>query len=739
MPQASHARHFRWQGLARFGLAVGLLGFGTVVFLGVRQRVEPVSARVIDRLDPEAVIESTGAELMQIAGGQENFELEATRQLTYSDGSVRFVEGVTLRVTERPDRASFVLTGVEASANNSSTDVNVSGDVRLAVSDGLGVRTNMAAYQTDDGLITMPGPTTLTRKGLEASGRNVVYSRELEVVNLREMAQVRLTGEEDRAVIVIQSARATLAHADGYMYFDGATEIRTEQQLLSADETMAHFGEDETMLQTLELRGNAKIQSTEPVAGELREMRATGMTLEFEEMARLLKRVRLTGASAIEFIGADGNRGARIGSSTMDVTMASHNGNVTALVARDDVHLQLPDTPNGSRQEIRASALTGSGTQDSGLTAVRFDEGVEYLEQSAAKETHASVTRLIRAKHLEAGVEEGLSALLEARFQGNVRFSDGSGRQAAADEALYDLLGGLVTLTTGNDTDRRPTLIDATSTIEAQRLELALDGSTIEGSGGVRNVLTPGGDDSAEPTSGKMSALFDDNQQVFVTADAFRYDGDAELATYTGQARMWQGETSFEGDSLVVDDQTGNLTANGNVRTSIQLIRLNEATQPSQVSLTRADGDTFQYDNVARQATYTTGALMRSDYGDLKADTIVIFLEEDGRSLDRLEATGDVKLRLDSRWATGERLVYTEAEGRYEMAGVPVEIVEEIEPEDRATAAPQQSGATLPQPSCRSTKGRALTFYRSTDTLAVDGREELRTQTNSGDCNPLTF
>ena len=161
-------------------------------------------------------------------------------------------------------------------------------------------------------------------------------------------------------------------------------------------------------------------------------------------------------------------------------------------------------------------------------------------------------------------------------------------------------------------------------------------------------------------------------------------------------------------------------------------MRLNETTQRNEVSLTRAEAGTFVYDDAARHAVYDTAALLRSEHGNLRADTIEVFLETDGRTLDRLEATGNVTLGLDGRWATGAHLVYYEAEGRYEMEGAPVVIVEEEEPVETATPAPIG-------PSCSSTTGRVLTFYRSSDTVAVDGREVLRTQTSSGQCTTPTF
>ena len=168
-------------------------------------------------------------------------------------------------------------------------------------------------------------------------------------------------------------------------------------------------------------------------------------------------------------------------------------------------------------------------------------------------------------------------------------------------------------------------------------------------------------------------------------------------------------------------------------------MQLNETTQRSEASSTRVEANTLVYDNVARHAVYDTKALLRSERGNLKADTIEIFMATDNRTLDRLEATGNVTLGLDGRWATGDHLVYYEAEGRYEMEGGLVKIVEEVKPVETTTRTSTQPDATPRSPSCSSTTGRTLTFFRSTDTVTVDGREVARTQTRSGTCTPPTF
>ena len=717
--------------MARLGLAAGLIGFGAVVFLGVRQRVEPVAARGVDRSDPESVIETTNAEITQSAGELHDYTLTAGRQMTYDDGSSKSVEGVELEVAEQADRESFVLTGREAQTDGNESNVTAIGDVRLTVADGLGAHTERATYARTQATVHMPGPTTLTRQGVNASGRDVVYERDRSFVTLGQAAHVRLTGEATQADIDIWSAHARLAHTDGYMYFDGGSTVTTGSYRLDADDVTVRFGEDETALEGLELRGNASIRSMEPTSGGLQEMRADEMNLAFDETTRTLERVVLAGAAVIELVGRDDAEGARVRAPSIDVSIASDGVNVTGLQARRGVTLEFPPTADGMRQEITASRFNSRGT---GLDSVAFHRQVQYREWPAQADSSDSTGRVIRADRLIAGVEPGLGALLAARFRWNVRFEDGS-RNATADDAVYDAAAGFLTLNTRIGA-RRPTVNDETSRIDATDMILSLDNSTIEATGDVRSEMMVG--DGA--TGKKLPALLDPEQQVFATAAGLQYDPDTGRMEYTGGARLWQGETSFEGDTLALDDETGGLTANGGVKTRLQLMRVNEATGESDVSLTRAEADAFTYDDSARHALYDGNAVFLSETGDMQAELIEFFLEDDGRTLNRLEVTGEVTLRLDGRWATGGRLVYYEAEGRYEMEGTPVEIVEEIEPEESSAATPPAAPETPPPPpSCTTTRGRALTFYRSGDILSVDGREDVRTESSSGICEPVRF
>ncbi len=742
--------------MTRLVLVLGLVAFGTVVSLGVRERVEPAAAPGVDRDDPKALAEIRGAQVTQAAGELKDYTYNAGLQQLYEDGSLRLSNGFRVDVPEQTDRDGFLVTGGEARVDADQdrfvfTRAESAGDdavgdptapVLIRVSDGLGAETDTAIYSRQDGTVSMPGATTLRRMGMTAVGHPVTVDTKRSLATLDGEAHVNLAGDDGRATLDIWSDLAILAHDDGYMNFDGGTRVSTGTQFLEADHTTVHFGADETALERLELHEHARIYIPTPAPGALREMLARDMTLAFEDTTRVLEQAILSGGTVIELAGVETATGAQILAATMKVTMSLDGTDVAALEAHDGVVLALPDSADGASQEIRATGFVSEGTPETGLNNVQFTEAVEYREQRAATATGRAVRRVIRADRLEAGVKPGLSGLLTAQFLGNVRFEEDE-LTATADDVVYDVIGGIVTLNTVGEASRGPTVTDDGMRIEASTLTLSVDGSAIEATGDVRSELTP----ETAPTDGTtgvadstLPALLDSAQQTFATAGGLTYDPDFGQAGYTGGARLWQGETSFAGDMVSLDDQTGGLSASGTVTTTIQLFRFHESTGESAVSLTRVAADEFLYDETARQATYDGKAVLLSDAGDMKADRIDVFLQADGRTLDRFEATGNVKLLLEGRWATGDLLVYDELTGRYDMEGAPVQIVEEVEPEEPAVAAPPpRRGTPLPVPSCSTMEGRKLTFYRSDDTVTVDGQQVLRTESKSGNCAPLAF
>jgi lipopolysaccharide transport protein LptA len=370
---------------------------------------------------------------------------------------------------------------------------------------------------------------------------------------------------------------------------------------------------------------------------------------------------------------------------------------VTKVLGRDNVRLDLPGSPASPARSITARAIDADGASGVGLTAARFTDNVEYREESGK----SSSARTARSRMLTVALMN--DAISNAVFGGAVKFEE-QGLQAAAGDARYDPMKGSLRLS-GIEGGVLPRVNDDQVTIDANTIDLALEGRLMKASGAVRMLL--------RASTSKLPGLLKQDQPANVNADALDYQGSQGQAIYTGNATMWQGETAVRADSIAIDQSKGDFLASGNARSTIVLDTGNSIARAGEI----------RYADTAHTITYTAiknaaGAVvaqaqLSGPQGDLRADRIEVLLAPRGGHIDRLEAYTNVSLKLDMRNAAGERLTYFGNEERYVMSGAGTKSVKVVE-------------------TCRETTGRTLTFFKSTDRIIVDGNEEQRTQTRNG-------
>jgi len=272
--------------------------------------------------------------------------------------------------------------------------------------------------------------------------------------------------------------------------------------------------------------------------------------------------------------------------------------------------------------------------------------------------------------------------------------------------------------------------------IDADAIDVTLEGPRMIATGNVRTLLHPrpgggvgsGSEGTREGAGGRLPGLLQQGQAANVSAGSLDYQGVTGMAAYTGNAMLWQGDTTIRADAISLDQQQADLVAVGNGRSNLPL--------DGGVSIGRAPE--IRYDDASRRITFggspppkTSGpapaqaagraavAQLSGPQGDLRAGRIDVVLAPAAPRIDRLEASTDVNVRLDTRIATGDRLTYFGEDGRYVITGiatVPVSIVEQ----------------------CRETTGRTVTFFRSADRIIVDGNEEVRTQSRRGGSCPAS-
>ena len=117
-----------------------------------------------------------------------------------------------------------------------------------------------------------------------------------------------------------------------------------------------------------------------------------------------------------------------------------------------------------------------------------------------------------------------------------------------------------------------PRVVNERLAVTATRIDVTLAGPLLHAVGAVKSEIAPstrGQKPGSKDT--KLPAMLKPDQPVIVTADELSYDGPAAMAAYAGNAQLYQGETFIKGSTILIDENTGDLAANGSVTTVISL------------------------------------------------------------------------------------------------------------------------------------------------------------------------
>ena len=743
-----------WQRPARVGLASFAITFAVILLYHTTDRSGPPAAPPVEPTDPAAVLESRGARITLADGS----EILADRQFAYDDGSARLL-GVEVIVPGGEERTGFRIRSGEAVGTEETGEWRLVDAVAIETGDGLSGSTSEASYADASGIVTMPEPARFEQGWMRLAGDAARYDRRRGLVHLERRAVVELqpTSDGDASRTRIVAGTAEVDRLAGVMNFVEGATIEAAGRRMQADRVDIRFDPDASRIDAIELMGGARVLGRQAAGTDLREMSAQAISVTYHEgeieRATLTGNARLRGrdtgpgqlrdlsAPTIEVSYGDGaperatmNGGARVelfgqgaGAAGLAidggfVEMALETGvaGIDELHAREGVTLTFP-ADEGVVRRIRAQALDiGSEEQEEtapavessrGLAAV-FDGNVEMRESGRGPGALPEDDRIMRADRLEAALSDGLARLAETRFLGNVTLQAG-GIGAQADQATYTPGGALFALLMVDAAGMMPRMDDDRGFVQARTISIDLDGPNIDAARDVKGVLSRSG--TADSNSAVRPGLFAEGDPIHFVAQRFLYDAETSLATYGAGARLWQGSTEFRGLRIVIDETTGNIAARGGVQTRTTMLQEDELDEVVETS-TVGTGRRLSYDNRRRHITYTTRATLSSPQSTLNSETIELFLHEDARTLDRIRAAGEVALELEARSVTAATLMYEDREGRYDLTGDPVSVVEQIAGQ------------------CRETTGRSVTFYTTGDSIAADGQSAERTASASGTC-----
>jgi LPS export ABC transporter protein LptC/lipopolysaccharide transport protein LptA len=705
-----------WQRRLRLGLGLFILLFaaGLVVVLRLSSR-RAAPPPVLSRVDPKAVVQGTKGRLVLSKGSQLDVVVDYDRLLTYSDGSSKFT-GVNARIPQRENR-DFTVRAREGRITGNQDDIAVEGAVELTSNDGLTLRTESATYSRSESMVRAPGPVAFTEGRTSGTSKGMTYDQRGDILALLEQAVIHIAADDQgEGAADVEAGAAWLARRDKYIRFEKSVKIVRGGRTTTADQAMAYLTDDGKHVRQFALRGASRVTSDTVAAGGLKAMAARDIDLTYGDDGLTLQHAVLNGTGSIELAADAPAAGRRIAAESIDTALGPDGTTLTGLLATDRVQLDLPADKDTPGRVIRAARLQASGEVGKGLTGAVFNGGAGQVEFAETPAPPAK-PRIARSSTLDLGLQGGFGSIDWARFGGGVRFEQGD-LAGVSREATYVLAKGTLNLA-GNDpkTGRRPQVVDEQATIEANKIDIALDTRKIAAAETVKSDLRPkkpqpaakpGAAKPAGQSETRLPAMLKQDQPVSATADHLDYDGAASHATYSGHAQLWQGDTTIKGDRIILDDEKGDLSASGSVVTTMPLVQQNDKTKAKDQVRSTATAKDMVYKDDVRRATYTGQAHLVGPQGDLAADKIELYLKESGDEVDRLEAYTGVNLKTpEGRKANGARLTYLAPQEQYTMTGPLVKIEEE----------------------CRETTGKTLTFFRSADRIIVDGNEQKRTET----------
>jgi lipopolysaccharide export system protein LptA len=311
-------------------------------------------------------------------------------------------------------------------------------------------------------------------------------------------------------------------------------------------------------------------------------------------------------------------------------------------------------------------------------------------------------------------------------LQSDVRLKEAD-RNAQSDHATF-LHAGQTAALTGHAVAR-----DATTETQAPRIFFTGASGDIRAEGGVRST-----DFSPNGNAVQLAQV-----PANITSDTMQGNSKTGRAVYTGHARLWQGDSILEADSIELLRETKVLNAVGRVRAvfpqtpapaqpgTLQSGTQQSGSQPAPASKTvlwHVSSGTLTYNDLTSLAHLEKNVIVQSPDQKIRAPIMDLYFTRGTSSpasgpasntnrtpatpgaqqISRAVGTGGVIVDQAGRRATAERGEYTAADGKFVMTG---------------------GDPTLYDSTEGTTKGRQLTFYLADDTIIVDSENGSRTLT----------
>jgi len=434
----------------------------------------------------------------------------------------------------------------------------------------------------------------------------------------------------------------------------------------------------------MQLKGNVRLKTQADNSGEARMLETSELLVEFADgkgEGRKLRRAETPGAGSIEWtevVPQSGTPGAPASSAR------------TRLQA-DKLEMEFGDAGKARKLVAIGNVLTERTAAGKPVQTATAQNGVAQLLASG-----------------------GWSQM---DLQGEVRLKEGD-RSGQADHATF-VRATQTVLLTGKALAR-----DSVAETQAPRITFAQTTGEIRAEGGVRST------DFSTKGSGSQFAAVPAN----ISADGMQANSKMGRALYTGHARLWQGDSVMEADSIELLREARVMNAVGNVRAVFpQAAGPSPAPTvavqagPKRPRLWHVTAGTLTYRDAESRAHLEKNVAAQSAEQKMHATAVDLYFTRAEKSnsnatngsaaanpaagaqqINRAVGTGGVIVEQGTRKATAERGEYSATDGKFVMSGGNPTIYDAVE---------------------GTTTGLQLTFFLADDRIIVDSENGPRTLT----------
>jgi lipopolysaccharide export system protein LptA len=744
--------------LRRWFAAAAILMIALVsgMYLYARWRVSQAVHQVPAKLGLDIQQTAEGFSISKSEQGRTIFTVSASKAVQFKQGARAELHNVKITIfgkdSDRFDRISGddfeydpgsgnitsngrVLIDLEANPEGSkSSDQTPPARVRNPIH----VETENLVFNRDSGDATASGQVVFETLQARGSAVGVGYVSKTGTMTLRSSVEINVKSPQpylvkaESGVITklpreVVLTRAHMKRANQQLEADHATfflrEDNTVERILAEGNVQgslqgrseAHAWSDEgemwltgtrNQLTTAVLTGNVRLvtQGVQPA-----DANAGKVTLEFGanqilESIHAENNVRLTqqrtGAAPTdaksERPGSPAVQNVEMTAPVMDFLIK--NGRLLTL-AETSGPPQITITDPGSHQKtvVTATKFTAHFTEKNQLALLHGEPNAKIVGSSPGQPDRISTSPTLDVQFLP---QAGISTITQA---GGLTYASGT-QKAWSKQGVYTAADEMLVLTGA------PRVVDGSMTTTAETVRFNRSNGDAIADGNVKSTYS---DLKSEPNGAMLSS----SDPIHVVSRSMTAHRAPAIAVYTGNARLWQDSNVVEAPTLQFDREHRSLVAEGTPAQPVTsvLVQIDKNTgKATPVTITSAH---LTYNDASRQIFLTGDVTARGADATMTSRQMTVYLvardqtqkppstaaaSQDAAQIEKIVAEKDVVVVQPTRRATGDRLVYTSAEDRFDLTGGPPSIFD------------AERGKIT---------GDSLTFFRHDDRVLVEGRE----------------